>query len=78
MVMDVVVKLYYEEILDNKRKSTVKLQECMERAMEQVHKDHYFAFYKHLSMCDHGLGPIFWKEIQVYYDMNLEPKMFIE
>jgi hypothetical protein len=29
-------------------------------------------------MCDHGLGPIFLKEIQVYYDMNLEPKMFIE
>jgi len=34
MAMDVVVKLHYEEILGNKKKSTIKLQECMERVME--------------------------------------------
>jgi hypothetical protein len=78
MAMDVVVKLYYEEILNNKKKSIVKIQECMEKAIEQVRKDHYFVFFKHLSMCDLELGLDFLKEIQVYYDMNLEPKMFIE
>jgi hypothetical protein len=43
MVADVFVKLYCEENLNNRKRSTVKLQECMERAMEQVHKDHYLS-----------------------------------
>jgi len=29
-------------------------------------------------VCDLTLGPNFLKEIQVHYDMNSKPKMFIE
>jgi hypothetical protein len=61
--MDVVLKLYYEKIFDNGDKSIVKLQEQMERAMEQVCKDHYFTFGKHLLVCDPALGLNFLKEI---------------
>jgi hypothetical protein len=50
----------------------------MEKAMEEVKKDHYYTFCKHLPMCDHAFGTNFLKEIQVHYDMNFEPKMFIE
>jgi hypothetical protein len=46
--------------------------------MEEVCKDHYFAFYKHFPMCDLALGPIFLKEIQIHYDMNSNPKMLME
>jgi hypothetical protein len=49
----------------------------MEKAVEQVKKDHYSAFYKQL-VCDQALSPDFLKEIQVHYDMNLEPEMLIE
>jgi hypothetical protein len=34
MVADVFVKLYCEENLNNRERSIVKLQECMERAMD--------------------------------------------
>jgi hypothetical protein len=50
----------------------------MEKAMELVRKEHYSAFYKHLSICDPTLGLDFLKEIEVHYDMNLEPEMLIE
>jgi hypothetical protein len=33
---------------------------------------------KHLPIYDLALGPEFLKQIQVHYDMNSEPKMFIE
>ncbi len=72
-----VVKFYYEKVFDLTKRSTTKLQECMEKAVEQVKKDHYSAFYKQL-VCDQALSPDFLKEIQVHYDMNLEPEMLIE
>jgi hypothetical protein len=50
----------------------------MEKVVEQVNKDHYSAFYKHLLICDQALGLDFLKEIQVHYDMNSKPKKFIE
>jgi hypothetical protein len=40
----------------------------MEKAVEQVKKDHYSTFYKHL-ICDQAFSPDFLKEIQVHYDM---------
>ncbi len=46
--------------------------------MELVQKEHYSAFCKHLLVCDMILSPDFLMELQVHYDMNLEPKMFIE
>jgi hypothetical protein len=62
-IVDVVVKFFYEKIFDNGKRSTIKLQEWMERVMDQVCKDHYFEFCKHLPMCDLGLGPNFLKGI---------------
>jgi hypothetical protein len=74
----VAVKPYYEEIHDPIKRSTTTLQKCMEKVMEQVRKDHYSPFCKHLLVCDPTLGPNFLKEIQVHYDMNLKPQMFME
>jgi hypothetical protein len=50
----------------------------MERAMDQVRKDHYSAYYKHLLICDPSLGVDFLKKIQAHYDMNLELEMLTE
>jgi hypothetical protein len=47
----------------------------MERTMDQVRKDHYSTFYKHLQVCDPSLGPYFLKETHFHYDMNLELEM---
>jgi hypothetical protein len=59
----VAVKLYHEEILALAKRSTCKLQEYMEKTMELVWKEHYYAFCKHLLVCDPALRPNFLKEI---------------
>ncbi len=46
--------------------------------MEQVRKEHYLAFYKHLLVCDLGFGIEHLQEIQAHYDNNPEPKMLTE
>jgi hypothetical protein len=46
----------------------------MEKAMEEVKKDHYLTFCKHF-ICDPAFGPNFLKEIQANYDMNSKPKI---
>jgi hypothetical protein len=46
--IDMVVKLYCENGLEEDDRSPIKLQELMEKAMEQVRKTHYSIFYKHL------------------------------
>ncbi len=74
---DIAIKLYYEEFFDTQDRSPLRLQEQMERAMKQVMKDHYLAFCKHLLVCDPSMGADFLNEIQVHYDMNLEPEMLI-
>jgi len=74
----VVVKFYCEEVLDEKFKSTSKLQALMDKAMDQVRKDHTFAFTRHLLVCDPTFGSKFLKQIQVHYNMNLELKMLIK
>jgi hypothetical protein len=50
----------------------------MEKVLEQVRKDHYSAFCKHLLVRDFFLVVDFLREIQVHYDMNLELEMLIE
>jgi hypothetical protein len=46
--------------------------------MEQVKKEHYLAFCKHLLVCDLVLGLKFLQEIQARYDNNLELEMHIK
>ncbi len=57
------MNIYYEEFPFEVDHSLVKLKEQMEKAMEQVKKDRYFAFCKHLPVYDHALGTNFLKEI---------------
>jgi hypothetical protein len=47
----------------------------MDTVMDQVWKDHTFAFIKHLLVYNPAFGPKFLKHILVHYDMNLKPKM---
>ncbi len=75
-VADMVVKFYYENVPSKGEKSPTKMQELIEKAMEQVKKEHYLAFYKYLLVCDLGFEIKFLQEIQAHYDNNSEPKMF--
>ncbi len=70
--------MYYEKFPLEVDCSPIKLKEWMEKAMEQVKKDHYFVFCKHLLVCDPTFGMDFLKEIQVHYDMNFKLEMLIE
>jgi hypothetical protein len=58
IVVNVAMKLYYEEVLDPTLPSPSRMQEFMEKAMDQVRKENYNAFLKHLLICD----PIFGKK----------------
>jgi hypothetical protein len=69
------VKMYYEEFPLEADHSLVKLKEWMEKVMEQVRKNHYSAFCKHLLMCNLAFGIDFQMDIQVHYDMKFELKM---
>jgi hypothetical protein len=69
--------MYYEEFPKGGEYFPIELKERMERAMDQIKKDHYSAFYKHLRICDPTFSPNFLKEIQVHYNMNFKPKMFM-
>jgi hypothetical protein len=45
----------------------------MERVMEQVKKDHYLAFYKHLPICDPFLGANFEGDTcALWYELRVE------
>ncbi len=46
--------------------------------MDHIQKVHTSAFTKHLLVCDLAIGFEFLKQIQVNYDMDSEPKLFIE
>lgn len=50
----------------------------MDKVMDQIWKDHTFAFTKHLFVYNLVFGLEFLKQIQVHYDMNLDLKMFTE
>jgi hypothetical protein len=43
--------------------------------MEQVRKDHYSTFCKHLPTCDPSLGADVLRELHVHYDLNSKSKM---
>jgi hypothetical protein len=54
--MNVVVKLYYEKIPNNRKRSIIKLQEQMEKAIVQVRKDQVSKHNKRThSKCNHYL-----------------------
>ncbi len=63
---NVVVKVYYEDFPKGGECFFIKLKEHMEKAMDQVRKDHYSAFCKHLLVCDLVFGQNFLKEIHLF------------
>jgi len=75
MTTDVVVKIYYKEVFDPTLCSPSKMQELMEKTMDQVQKENYNAFFKHLLVCDLIFGKEFFEQIQMHYDMSSECKM---
>ncbi len=72
------IKLYCQDIPREGDRSPTKMQELIEKAMEQVRKEHYLAFCKHLHVCDMGFGIKFVQEIQAHYDNNPKLEMLIE
>ncbi len=71
-----VIKFYYEDIPQKGDRFPTKMQELIEKVMEQVRKEHYSTFCKHSPICDPGLGLEFLEEIQAHYDNNSKLKMF--
>jgi hypothetical protein len=53
--------MYYEEFPLEVDCSPIKLRSGWKKAMEQIKKDLYFFFCKHLPMCDHAFGTKFLK-----------------
>jgi hypothetical protein len=62
-IAHVIIKLYYEEVLDPIQRSTSKMQMLMEKTMEHIMKEHLIAFTKHLLICYPSLGPKFLQQI---------------
>ncbi len=76
--IDVTVKLYYKGVLDPSFNSPSRMQEFMEKAMDQVRKENFNAFLKHLFIYNPILGNKFLEQVYMHYDMFSEPKMLIE
>lgn len=70
--VDVMMKLYYEKVIDLTFPSPSRMQELMEKAMDQVRKENYNAFLKHLPICDPIFGKEFLEQVQMHYDMCFE------
>jgi hypothetical protein len=51
------------------------MQMLMEKAMEQIKKEHLITFTKQLLICYPSLGPKFLWQIYIHYDMNSDPEM---
>ncbi len=58
IVVNVVMKLYYKEVLDPTFNYASKMQELMKKTMDQVRTQNYNAFLKHLHICNPILGHI--------------------
>jgi hypothetical protein len=43
--------------------------------MDQMRKENYSAFLKHLPICDPILGKEFLKQVHMHYEMSFEPNM---
>jgi hypothetical protein len=46
------MKLYCEEVFDPSFLSPSRMEELMEKAMNQVKKENFNAFWKHLHVCN--------------------------
>ncbi len=48
------------------------------KTMESVQKEHMTMFHRRLPICDPTLGIEFLQQVQVHYNINLNPKMMTE
>ncbi len=63
VAINMAIKLYYENVPQEGDKSHAKMQKLIEKTMEQMRKEHYLAFCKHLHVCNPSLGIKFLQEI---------------
>ncbi len=66
------------DVLDLIFRALEMLASLSNKAMKSVQKEHMTTFHKRLPVCDLVLGAEFLQEVQVHYNMNLDPKMMIE
>lgn len=78
MAVNVTMKLYYKEVPDPSCHSPSKMQELMEKAMDQVRKDNFSAFVKHLFVSNPIPGEEFLEHVQMHYDMFSKLEMLTE
>ncbi len=76
MVIDIAHQLYYADVADPALRDSDQLETLSNKAMDAIYKEHMTAFHKWLPVCDPSLGPKFLYEVQIHYNMNLEPEMF--
>jgi hypothetical protein len=67
VTIDTIHWLYYAELL--------VLSSLSNKVMENVQKEHMTMFHKRLLVCDPSLGPNFFQQVQVHYNMNPCPKL---
>lgn len=78
IVANVVMKLYYKEVLDPTFNYASRMQELMKTTMDQVRIKNYNAFLKHLHICNPILGEEFLEQVQMHYDMSFELEIQIK
>jgi hypothetical protein len=69
--------LYYVKVPNLALHDLDKLASLSTKAMENVQKEHMNTFHKWLLVCDPTLGVEFLQQIQVHYNMNLDPEMMM-
>ncbi len=74
-IIDTTHCLYYVDVPDLVLRNLEMLVLLSNKAMENVQKEHMIVFYKRLPICDPTLGLEFLEQIQIYYNMNHDPKM---
>ncbi len=63
VAINMAIKLYYENVPQEGDRSPTKMHKLIEKTMEQMRKEHYLAFRKHLHVCNPNLGIEFLQEI---------------
>jgi hypothetical protein len=77
-IVDAAHCLYYANFPNPTFQDLEMLVLLNNKAMENVQKEHMIAFYKRLLVCDPTFSPEFLKQIQIHYNMNLDPEMMTE
>jgi hypothetical protein len=78
VVINIAHQLYYADVVDPTLRDPDQQETLSNKAMDAIYKEHMTAFHKRLPICDPSLGPNFLYEVQIHYNMNPEPEMFMK